>query len=178
MGKGALPQPFSWLMKAYLNMWVLDSRCRMYLFSMAALEVLPISDANCGISHSFFCLTARRCSSWAALSDTPSSGTQRMLAWVMGSDRLFLSNHKCGMSWSSTKSSKRASTGSEMRMPVLSFISAASRYGMGWLSKCALTLSRCSTVMGVMVRDKSLSPRVYKRRNGRSRSMSKCNSPS
>jgi hypothetical protein len=43
----------------------------MYLFNAAAHEVLPISDAYCGISQSLFCLTARRCSSWAASSDTP-----------------------------------------------------------------------------------------------------------
>jgi hypothetical protein len=33
-------------------------------------------------------------------------------------------------------------------MPVLSCINAARRDGIGWLSKCALTLCRCSTVMG------------------------------
>ncbi len=64
-------------------------------------------------------------------------GTQRMLAWVLRSVRLFLRTHKWGMSWSSTKSSKRASTGSEMLMPVLSCISAAMRDGIKWLSKCA-----------------------------------------
>jgi hypothetical protein len=84
-GTGTSPQAFSRSMKACLNMWVLKSRCRMVLFRVAAHEVLPISDAYCGISQALFCLTARRYSSWAASSDTPSSGTQRMLAWVLRS---------------------------------------------------------------------------------------------
>jgi hypothetical protein len=67
-----------------------------------------------------------------------------------------------------------------MRMPVLSWISAAWRDRMGWLSKCALTFRRCSTVMGAMVRDNSPSPRMYKRLKGLRRSMFRClnaNSP-
>ena len=46
----------------------------MYLFILAAHEVLPTSDAYCGISQSHFCLTARRRSFWAASRDTPGLG--------------------------------------------------------------------------------------------------------
>jgi hypothetical protein len=146
-------------MKACLSMGVLKFRCCMYFFSVAAHEVLPISDAYCGISHSFFCLSARRFISWAAPSDTPRSGMQRILAWVLRSVRLFWHPQVRNVK-AQNQVYRPVSTGSEMRMPVLSCTNATNRDGIGWPSKCALTLRRCSTVMGAMVRDNSPSPRM------------------